>query len=49
MENHKNTQMVKCCVKNCQRLIPKDKAVVIEGNYFCELCSVAYYRTLLGL
>jgi hypothetical protein len=49
MENHNKVEMVNCCVKNCQKAIPKDEAIVIDGNYFCEICSVAYYRTLLNL
>ncbi len=39
---------VTCCVKNCQAEVPVEKAIVIEGKYFCELCGVAYYRSVLG-
>ena len=49
MSNTKKIEMVTCFVKNCQRVIPKEKAIVIEGNYYCEDCGVAYYRTLLGI
>ena len=49
MENNKKVENVKCCVKNCQKTIQKDKAIKINGNYFCEICGVAYYRSLLNL
>ncbi len=40
---------VTCCVKNCQKEIPIDKAIVINGEYFCGICGTAYYRSALNL
>jgi hypothetical protein len=45
----KNKQkFVKCIVKNCQKEIHIDKAIVINGQYFCGICGVAYYRSTLN-
>ena len=41
-------EIVKCCVKNCGREIPIDKAIIINGQYFCGICGVAYYRSTLN-
>ncbi|GAH50209.1 unnamed protein product [marine sediment metagenome] len=38
-----------CCVKNCQKEIPIDKAIVINGQNFCGICGTAYYRSALNL
>ncbi len=38
----------KCCVKNCQKKIPLDKAIKINEKYFCSVCGVAYYRSFLN-
>jgi len=38
-----------CCVKNCQKEIPINKAIVINGQYFCGICGTAYYRSALNL
>ena len=48
-EKKENKQMVTCCVKNCQAEIPIEKAITIEGQYFCPICGVAYYRSTLSL
>jgi formylmethanofuran dehydrogenase subunit E len=45
-ENH---EIVKCCVKNCSEEIPKEKAIIINGQYFCGVCGVAYYRSILNI
>ena len=42
-------KVVTCCVINCQREIPLDKAIKIKDNYFCRLCGVAYYRSNLNI
>ncbi len=48
-EEQVDKQTVACCVMNCQEEIPIDKAIVIEGKYFCPICGVAYYRSTLNL
>jgi len=40
---------ITCCVKNCQKKIPRDQAIVIKDKYFCGICGVAYYRSSLNL
>jgi len=40
---------VTCCVKNCRKEIPINKAIVINGQYFCGICGTAYYRSALNL
>ena len=40
-EDSEKVQLVKCCVVNCQKEVPKDKAIKIDENYFCGLCGVA--------
>lgn len=45
----KDEKVVKCCVMNCQQEIPIEKAIIINGKYFCGLCGVAYYRSNLNL
>jgi CTP-dependent riboflavin kinase len=47
-DKEKNIKYVKCCVKNCQKSIPIDRAIVIDGKYFCGLCGTAYYRSALN-
>ena len=42
-------KMVKCCVKNCQKEIPIDKAIMINDQYFCGICGTAYYRSALNI
>jgi len=49
MNDDKEKNTVICCVKNCQKQIPKEEAMVINGNYFCKICGVAYYRSALNL
>ncbi|MFX1503829.1 MAG: hypothetical protein ACFFDH_22900 [Promethearchaeota archaeon] len=49
IEEHEDNQTVTCCVMNCQAVVPIDKAIVIEGKYFCPICGVAYYRSVLKL
>ena len=44
-----SNQIVQCCVKNCGAKIPIDKAMVINGQYFCRICGTAYYRTFLNI
>ncbi|MFX1477453.1 MAG: hypothetical protein ACFFCI_04930 [Promethearchaeota archaeon] len=48
--NEKREQeTVTCCVMNCQKEIPIEKAIKINENYFCRICGVAYYRRNLNL
>jgi len=47
VENGK--KMVKCCVMNCQKEIPIEKAIIIKGKYFCGECGTAYYRSALNI
>ncbi len=49
MSEKEKKQTVKCCVKNCQKEIPIDKAIIIREKYFCGICGVAYYRSALNL
>jgi hypothetical protein len=42
-------KLVKCCVKNCQKEITVDKAIIIEDKYYCGICGVAFYRSALNL
>lgn len=48
-EDQENKQIVTCCVMNCQAEVPIDKAITIEGKYFCPICGVAYYRSTFNL
>jgi hypothetical protein len=45
----KEDKVVKCCVMNCQQEIPIEKAIIINGKYFCGLCGVGYYRSNLNI
>ena len=49
MNNENKIETVKCCVKNCRKEIPKEKAIIIDGQPFCEICGVAYYRSALNI
>jgi len=49
MADPQPNKLVKCCIKNCQREIPIEDAIKIEGKYFCKICGVIYYRSLLKL
>ncbi|MFX1405895.1 MAG: hypothetical protein ACFFC9_16440 [Promethearchaeota archaeon] len=49
MNNHKKQETVICCVKNCQKEISKEKAIFVDGKYFCEICGVNYYRSKLNI
>ncbi|MFX1568595.1 MAG: hypothetical protein ACFFCV_09520 [Promethearchaeota archaeon] len=51
MSNEKTgkEKKITCCVMNCQAEVPIEKAIVIEGQYFCPICGVAYYRSTFGL
>ena len=42
------TKIVTCSVKNCQKEITIDKAIVINGQYFCGICGTAYARSALN-
>ena len=42
-------KIVICCVKNCQKEIPIEKAIKINDQYFCGICGTAYYRSALNL
>ena len=44
-----SNQIVECCVKNCGVKIPIDKAMVINGQYFCSICATAFYRSFLNI
>ncbi|MHA1281143.1 MAG: hypothetical protein ACTSQP_01450 [Promethearchaeota archaeon] len=48
MSEVKKKKTVKCCVMNCQKEIPINEAIVIKGKYFCGICGVAYYRSVLN-
>jgi len=49
MSEEEAKKKVRCCVKNCQKEISIDKAIVIKDKYFCGICGVAYYRSTLNL
>ncbi|MEJ2296135.1 MAG: hypothetical protein P8Y23_15375 [Candidatus Lokiarchaeota archaeon] len=49
MDDKQSTIMIKCCVKNCRKEIPIKNAILIEGNYFCKICGVQYFRNALKL
>ena len=49
MSSNSTEKTVTCCVKNCQKEIPIDQAIVIDNQYFCGICGVAYYRSALNL
>jgi hypothetical protein len=49
-KNEKGDQeVVTCCVMNCQKEIPIEKAVKITDKFFCKTCGVAYYRSNLNI
>lgn len=49
MANPQPKSVVKCCIKNCQKEIPQEEAIEIDGKYFCKSCGVHFYRNLLKL
>ncbi|MFX1258614.1 MAG: hypothetical protein ACFFAN_12185 [Promethearchaeota archaeon] len=49
MFKEKDEKVVKCCVKNCQKKIPIENAIVIKEKIFCGECGVAFYRSALNL
>ena len=49
MNNDKKSEIVQCCVKNCQKSVPIEEAIKIKGKYFCGTCGVAYYRSALDI
>ena len=49
MSKKEEKKLVRCCVKNCQKEIPIDKAIIIEDKYYCGICGVAFYRSALNL
>jgi len=49
MSKNEEKKLVKCCIKNCQKEIEIEKAIVIEGKYYCGICGVAFYRSALNL
>jgi len=49
MSKKEEKKLVRCCVKNCQKEIPIDKAIIIGDKYYCGICGVAYYRSALNL
>lgn len=49
MDDPKPKQLVRCCIKNCQREIPLEEALEIDEKYFCKTCGVQYYRKMLKL
>ena len=49
MSNKEEKKIVQCCVLNCQKKIPIDKAIFIKDKIFCGICGVAYYRNALNL
>jgi len=48
-EENGKQRMVTCCVMNCQKEIPVDKAIKIKDQYFCRICGTAYIRSSLNL
>ncbi|MBY8991420.1 MAG: hypothetical protein KGD58_11750 [Candidatus Lokiarchaeota archaeon] len=48
-EEPSEQKTVICCVMNCQREIPIEKAIKIKDKFFCPICGVAYYRSSLNL
>jgi predicted RNA-binding Zn-ribbon protein involved in translation (DUF1610 family) len=48
-EEGSEQKIVICCVINCQREIPIEKAIKINDKFFCPTCGVAYYRSNLNL
>ena len=48
-ENKGNKKTVTCCVMNCQTEVPIEKAIIIEGQYFCPICGVAYFRSTFNI
>ena len=49
MSLEEGKKLVKCSVKNCQKEIPIDEAIVIDNKYYCGICGVAFYRSALNL
>lgn len=49
MSKNEEKTRVQCCVKNCQKEIPIDNAIVIKDEYFCGICGVAYIRSNINL
>ncbi len=43
------SEKVSCCVMNCQKEIPIEKAIKLENKFFCPICGVAYIRHTLNL
>lgn len=48
-EEPSEQKIVICCVMNCQREIPIERAIKINDKFFCRICGVAYYRSNLNL
>ena len=49
MNHNEKSELVQCCVKNCQKLITPKEAIKIDGKYFCGSCGTAYYRSALNI
>ncbi|MFO7797545.1 MAG: hypothetical protein ACQERB_06195 [Promethearchaeati archaeon] len=45
----RNEKLVKCCVKNCQKKIKVEEAIIIKDKYFCKICAVSYIRENLNI
>ncbi|MHA2008084.1 MAG: hypothetical protein ACXABO_12740 [Promethearchaeota archaeon] len=48
-EENNEHRLVTCCVMNCQKEVPIEKAIKIKDNYFCRICGVVYYRSNLNI
>ena len=48
-DRENGVKIVICCVKNCQKEIPIEKAIKINDQYFCGICGTAYYRSALNI
>jgi len=49
MSKKEELKLVKCSVKNCQKEISLEKAIIIDDKYYCGICGVSYYRSALNL
>ena len=48
-EKKRNKKKVTCCSMNRQTEVLIEKAIIIEGQYFCPIWGLAYYRSTHGL
>jgi len=43
--NEEKPHLVKCMVKNCQKLLQEDEAVKVGEKIFCKTCAVYYMKS----